>query len=130
MAQQTVRANARTDNQPLANFTDPCRNCNHILGIYRLINLNISKICSYFKHILKFSEKHVTQLQGLPGAEINRLLAAVVDVENIFMSMHREDDQDTKRVYYFLFKVLTVCYVYIILSCSSTCFYSTCDSSN
>ncbi|CAH4034884.1 histone acetyltransferase KAT2A isoform X1 [Pieris brassicae] len=84
-AQQTVRPNARTDNQPLANFTDPCRNCNHIL------------------------EKHVTQLQGLSGAEINRLLAAVVDVENIFMSMHREDDQDTKRVYYFLFKLLRKC---------------------
>lgn len=29
----------------------------------------------------------------------------VVDVENIFMSMHREDDQDTKRVYFYLFKV-------------------------
>ncbi|CAK1542566.1 unnamed protein product [Leptosia nina] len=85
VAQQTVRANARADNQPLANFTDPCRNCHHIL------------------------EKHVTQLQGLSGAEINRLLAAVVDVENIFMSMHREDDQDTKRVYYFLFKLLRKC---------------------
>ncbi|CAG4976267.1 histone acetyltransferase KAT2A [Colias croceus] len=85
VAQQTARPNTRTDNQPLASFTDPCRNCNHIL------------------------EKHVTQLQGLSGAEINRLLAAVVDVENIFMSMHREDDQDTKRVYYFLFKLLRKC---------------------
>lgn len=51
------------------------------------------------------SEKHVTQLQGLPVAEVNRLLGSVVDVENIFMSMHREDDADTKRVYYYLFKV-------------------------
>lgn len=47
----------------------------------------------------------MTQLQGLPVAEVNRLLGAVVDVENIFMSMHREDDHDTKRVYYYLFKV-------------------------
>ncbi|VVD03083.1 unnamed protein product [Leptidea sinapis] len=74
VSQQTIRANTRNDNQPLATFTDPCRNCNHIL---------------------------VT--------EINRLLAAVVDVENIFMSMHREDDQDTKRVYYYLFKLLRKC---------------------
>ena len=32
----------------------------------------------------------------------------VVDVENIFMSMHREEDADTKRVYYYLFKVCPV----------------------
>ncbi|KPI98197.1 Histone acetyltransferase KAT2A [Papilio xuthus] len=84
VAQQPAKANARTD-QPLANFTDPCRNCNHIL------------------------EKHVTHLQGLAVSEVNRLLGAVVDVENIFMSMHREDDHDTKRVYYFLFKLLRKC---------------------
>ncbi|XP_068622942.1 histone acetyltransferase KAT2A isoform X1 [Battus philenor] len=82
--QPAAKANARGD-QPLANFTDPCRNCNHIL------------------------EKHVTQLQGLAVSEVNRLLGAVVDVENIFMSMHREDDHDTKRVYYYLFKLLRKC---------------------
>ncbi|KAJ0172618.1 hypothetical protein K1T71_011757 [Dendrolimus kikuchii] len=83
--QQALKANQRADNQPLASFNDPCRNCNHVL------------------------EKHVTQLQGLPVAEVNRLLGAVVDVENIFMCMHREDDQDTKRVYYYLFKILRKC---------------------
>ncbi|XP_063366172.1 histone acetyltransferase KAT2A [Cydia amplana] len=85
MPQQAIKANARADNQPLATFNDPCRNCNHIL------------------------EKHVTQLQGLQVSEVNRLLGAVVDVENIFMSMHREDDHDTKRVYYYLFKLLRKC---------------------
>ncbi|KAF9804318.1 hypothetical protein SFRURICE_011933 [Spodoptera frugiperda] len=83
--QPTGKGNPRADNQPIATFNDPCRNCNHIL------------------------EKHVTQLQGLPVAEVNRLLGAVVDVENIFMSMHREDDHDTKRVYYYLFKILRKC---------------------
>lgn len=29
----------------------------------------------------------------------------VVDVENIFMAMHKEEDEETKRVYYYLFKV-------------------------
>ncbi|CAG9782544.1 unnamed protein product [Diatraea saccharalis] len=85
VTQQIVKNNSRVDNQPLASFSDPCRNCNHIL------------------------EKHVTQLQTLPVAEVNRLLGAVVDVENIFMSMHREDDHDTKRVYYYLFKLLRKC---------------------
>ncbi|CAH0719044.1 unnamed protein product, partial [Brenthis ino] len=83
--QQAGKTNTRTESQPLANFTDPCRNCNHTL------------------------EKHVTQLEGLSAAEVNKLLGAVVDVENIFMSMHREDDHDTKRVYYYLFKLLRKC---------------------
>ncbi|XP_026736170.1 histone acetyltransferase KAT2A isoform X1 [Trichoplusia ni] len=83
--QPAAKGQPRADNQPLANFNDPCRNCTHVL------------------------EKHVTQLQGLPVAEVNRLLGAVVDVENIFMSMHREDDHDTKRVYYYLFKILRKC---------------------
>ncbi|CAH2087898.1 unnamed protein product [Euphydryas editha] len=85
LPQQSGKTNARSDNQPLASFTDVCRNCNHIL------------------------EKHVSHLEALPATEINRLLGAVVDVENIFMSMHREDDHDTKRVYYYLFKLLRKC---------------------
>lgn len=51
------------------------------------------------------SEAHVRHLGPLPEEEVNRLLGMVVDVENIFMSMHREEDADTKRVYYYLFKV-------------------------
>lgn len=70
-----------------------------ILVCLFVVSINIS-----FKNLI-FSEKHVTQLQNLPVTEVNRLLGAVVDVENIFMSMHREDDHDTKRVYYYLFKV-------------------------
>ncbi|KAG6440336.1 hypothetical protein O3G_MSEX001186 [Manduca sexta] len=85
MPQQPGKNNPRADNQPLAGFNDPCRNCSHIL------------------------EKHVTQLQGLQVTEINRLLGAVVDVENIFMSMHREEDHNTKQVYYYLFKILRKC---------------------
>ncbi|OWR41628.1 histone acetyltransferase KAT2A like protein [Danaus plexippus plexippus] len=83
--QQAAKTNARASDQPPANFTDPCRNCNHIL------------------------ESHITQLKGVSVTEVNRLLGAVVDVENIFMSMHREDDHDTKRVYYYLFKLLRNC---------------------
>ncbi|KAJ9586226.1 hypothetical protein L9F63_020135, partial [Diploptera punctata] len=71
--------------QPLASFTDPCRSCTHVL------------------------ETHVSHLAQLSEEEANRLLGMVVDVENIFMSMHREEDSDTKRVYYYLFKLLRKC---------------------
>ncbi|XP_049945596.1 histone acetyltransferase KAT2A [Schistocerca serialis cubense] len=72
--------------QPLANFSDPCRSCSHAL------------------------ETHVSHLQPpLSMEEVNQLLGMVVDVENIFMSMHREEDADTKRVYYYLFKLLRKC---------------------
>lgn len=33
------------------------------------------------------------------------LLGMVVDVENLFMSVHKEEDTDTKQVYFYLFKV-------------------------
>ena len=50
----------------------------------------------------------MSHLAPLSEEEANRLLGMVVDVENIFMSMHREEDADTKRVYYYLFKVCPV----------------------
>lgn len=65
-----------------AQFTDPCRSCNHPL------------------------ENHVSHLVSQSDAMINKLLGMVVDVDNIFMGMHREEDPDTKKVYYFLFKLL------------------------
>lgn len=44
-------------------------------------------------------------LESLEENELNKLLGMVVDVENIFMAMHKEEDEETKRVYYYLFKV-------------------------
>lgn len=38
--------------------------------------------------------------------ELNRLLGIVVDVENLFMCVHKEEDADTKQVYFYLFKLL------------------------
>lgn len=52
-----------------------------------------------------FLASHTTHLKSIQEEEVNRLLGMVVDVENIFMSMHREEDPDTKKVYYYLFKV-------------------------
>ncbi len=67
---------------PSASPSDPCRSCQHPLS------------------------SHVTHLQELPDAEVDRLLGIVVDVENLFMCVHKEEDGDTKQVYFYLFKLL------------------------
>lgn len=69
----------------VASFSDPCRICFHTL------------------------EEHVSHLEALAEEEINRLLGMVVDVENIYMSMHREEDSYTKTIYNYLFKLLRKC---------------------
>lgn len=68
--------------QPLANQTDPCRSCGHTLGA------------------------HISHLHDIPEDELNRLLCMVIDVENLFMCVHKEEDADTKQVYFYLFKIL------------------------
>ncbi|OQR76548.1 Histone acetyltransferase KAT2B-like [Tropilaelaps mercedesae] len=61
---------------------DPCRSCEHPMA------------------------QHVTQLSTVDSAEIDRMLCTVVDVENMFMCVHKEEDADTKQVYLYLFKLL------------------------
>lgn len=69
---------------PIAGNDTPCRTCNHPL------------------------DQHVKHLQGpnVPASELDRLLSIVVDVENLFMCVHKEEDIDTKQVYFYLFKLL------------------------
>ena len=51
------------------------------------------------------SDAHVSHLESTQEEELNRLLGIVVDVENLFMCVHKEEDADTKQVYFYLFKV-------------------------
>ena len=44
--------------------------------------------------------------QNVAAAELDRLLSIVVDVENLFVCVHKEEDIDTKQVYFYLFKLL------------------------
>jgi histone acetyltransferase len=44
-------------------------------------------------------------LESTAEEELNRLLRIVVDVENLFMCVHKEEDAETKQVYFYLFKV-------------------------
>ncbi|XP_039595215.1 histone acetyltransferase KAT2A isoform X1 [Polypterus senegalus] len=71
--------------QQAASLSEPCRSCGHALA------------------------DHVSHLGNVSEDEINRLLGMVVDVENLFMSVHKEEDTDTKQVYFYLFKLLRKC---------------------
>jgi len=50
-------------------------------------------------------ESHVSHLDNVSQEELNRLLSMVVDVENLFTCVHKEEDVDTKQVYFYLFRV-------------------------
>ncbi|KAM3857899.1 histone acetyltransferase KAT2B [Diretmus argenteus] len=76
----------RTDQQSNAvNLQEPCRSCSHTLG------------------------DHVTHLENVSEEEMNRLLGIVLDVEYLYTCVHKEEDADTKQVYFSLFKLLRKC---------------------
>ncbi|XP_052865783.1 histone acetyltransferase KAT2A [Anopheles cruzii] len=58
------------------------------------------------KHSL---ETHIRHLGDISEEQMNELLGAIVDVENLYMSMLREPDTDTKKVYAYLFRLLRQC---------------------
>ncbi|XP_069959700.1 histone acetyltransferase KAT2A isoform X1 [Cherax quadricarinatus] len=77
---------ARPDTpQPAAPPSQPCRSCTHTLG------------------------DHVSHLESAGDDDLDRLLSIVVDVENLFICVHREEDPDTKQVYSYLFRRLRKC---------------------
>lgn len=51
------------------------------------------------------SAAHVSHLENVSEEEMNRLLGIVLDVEYLFTCVHKEEDADTKQVYFYLFKV-------------------------
>jgi len=55
--------------------------------------------------VWKTIESHVSHLDNVSEEELNRLLSMVVDVENLFTCVHKEEDVDTKQVYFYLFRV-------------------------
>jgi histone acetyltransferase len=46
--------------------------------------------------------------------EMDRLLGIVLDVEYLFTCVHKEEDADTKQVYFYLFKVRAYPFIYLI----------------
>lgn len=54
-------------------------------------------------------DQHVSHLTDQQEDQLNELLGAIVDVENLYMSIMREEDKDTKKVYCYLFRLLRQC---------------------
>nr|XP_048312506.1 histone acetyltransferase KAT2B isoform X2 [Myodes glareolus] len=68
--------------QIIVSLTESCRSCSHALAA------------------------HVSHLEDASEEEMNRLLGIVLDVEYLFTCVHKEEDADTKQVYFYLFKLL------------------------
>ncbi|KAI1902474.1 hypothetical protein AGOR_G00045140 [Albula goreensis] len=66
-------------------LTEPCRSCSHALA------------------------DHVTHLENVSEDEVNRLLGIALDVDYLYTCVHKEEDADTKQVYFSLFKLLRKC---------------------
>ncbi|XP_017071057.1 histone acetyltransferase KAT2A [Drosophila eugracilis] len=58
------------------------------------------------QHSLKM---HIAHLDNISSSSMNELLGAIIDMENLFMSMQRVEDEDTKKVYLYLFRLLRQC---------------------
>uniref|UniRef100_UPI00358F1C47 histone acetyltransferase KAT2B isoform X2 n=1 Tax=Myxine glutinosa TaxID=7769 RepID=UPI00358F1C47 len=71
--------------QSVSSLTDPCRSCNHFLA------------------------DHVSHLENVSEEAMSQLLGIVVDVENLFICVTKEEDADTKQVFFYLFKLLRKC---------------------
>lgn len=69
---------------------------------------NINVHCSYESPFL--AGDHVTHLENVSEEEMNRLLGIVLDVEYLYTCVHKEEDADTKQVYFSLFKVSILFY--------------------
>ncbi|XP_072910547.1 histone acetyltransferase KAT2B isoform X2 [Hemitrygon akajei] len=71
--------------QAAVSLAEQCRSCGHMLA------------------------DHVSHLESVSEEEMNRLLGIVLDVEYLFTCVHKEEDADTKQVYFYLFKLLRKC---------------------
>ena len=67
----------------------------------------------FFIHI---SANHVSHLEHTPDDQLNRLLSVVIDIENLFLFVHKEEDTDTKQVYFYLFKVRSAIHFILLIS--------------
>lgn len=81
----STNVTSQSDSQLSASPSDPCRSCGHNL------------------------ESHISHLESSDDEELNRLLGIVVDVEHLFNCVRKEEDSDTKQVYFYLFKHLRKC---------------------
>ena len=71
-----------TNTRLVVSLQEPCKNCNHPLS------------------------SHVMHIENAGEDELNRLLSMIVDIENIMLCVQKEEDGDTKQVYFYLYKLV------------------------
>lgn len=81
-------------------FGDPCR-CEHMLGKFCMFALRTE--CLIFLWML--SESHISHLRTKSEQELDPLLSMVVDSDNMYIAMTREENAETKKLYSYLFRV-------------------------
>lgn len=69
----------------------------------------------YLIKICCFTETHITHLRSKNEETINWLLGMVVDVDNMYTAMSRQENPETKKVYLYFYKVSIVLSMYCVL---------------
>lgn len=71
-------------------------------------NLSNNKKTPLIKTLInlkKFTDEHIKHYESMSITQINRLLQTALDVECLFSLICKEEDADSKHIYFFLFKV-------------------------
>ena len=77
-------------NQVTADVETLCRTCNHSLA------------------------SHIALLEDKTDEELDKVLSMVIDLESLYICCHNEKNEDTKKLYTGLFKLLRKCIVQCI----------------
>jgi histone acetyltransferase len=86
--------------EKISNYS-PCQSENCKCNGYKVISESVScKTCSHNQR------DHIKQFNSYTDQQINRLLRIVIDVETLFSLICKEEDAETKHIYFFLFKLL------------------------
>ena len=86
--------------EKISNYS-PCQFENCKCNGYKVISESINcKTCSHNQ------KDHIKQFNSYTDQQINRLLRIVIDVETLFSLICKEEDAETKHIYFFLFKLL------------------------
>jgi histone acetyltransferase len=86
--------------EKISNYS-PCQSEDCKCNGYKVISDSINcKTCSHNQ------KDHIKQFNSYTDQQINRLLRIVIDVETLFSLICKEEDAETKHIYFFLFKLL------------------------
>jgi histone acetyltransferase len=78
----------------------------HLLFIKHTFSLSIQSFFFLISSQLFTKVQHVCDLNELSDEHLNKLLNNIVDMENLYISISRQEDLDIKKVYIYLSKLL------------------------